>query len=256
MEKPVTLIIGLGHTVGEAIAFRFAENGHSVLAVDPKQATLDDLTKTVGERVVTHHGPIHTRLGLRNALAAALETYGRIDNVICTPGLPETDRLSDLDIDDFEDLLLEAVSGAVKTLQVFSEEMATHKIEPDNAAGRARQVGSFTFVLSLGARMVQPGWFSESVTQHAVLGVVRAAALELAASEIRVNAVVALRPRAEGREPWLKERTPSGRTALTEEIAEAAFFLASPSSAIITGEALTLDGGRHYLSGLVERDLD
>ncbi len=256
MEKPVTLIIGLGQTVGDAVARRFIEDHQNVLAVDPDQCLLDELHKTAGDKVTLHHGAIHTRLGLRNALAATLETHGHVDNVICIPVLPGADTALDLDMEDFEGLLMQTVRAAVQTLRVFSTEMAEHREDPSNAADRVRQAGTFTFVLSLGAAMSQPGWFSESVTQHAVLGVVKAGALELAAQNIRVNAIIALRPRAEGREPWLKERTPAGRPALAEEIAETALFLANPASAIITGQAIVLDGGRRQLSGLIERSED
>lgn len=253
MEKPVTVIIGLGQTVGDAIARRFIDDGHEVLAVDPDQVLLDEIRKTVGEKIELHHGPIHTRLGLRNGLAAALETYGRINNVVCIPELPEPDTLSELSMEAFELNLMKTVRGSVQALRVFSEQMAEQREDPINAVDRSRQSGSFTFVLSLGATMSQPGWFSESVTQHAVLGVVQAAALELAEKDVRVNAIVSLRPRAEGREPWLKERTPTGRPALAEEIAETAYFLANPASAIITGESIILDGGRGRLSGLIQR---
>ena len=43
MDKPVTLIIGLGKTVGESVARRFLDEGHAVLAVDPDTAALDEL---------------------------------------------------------------------------------------------------------------------------------------------------------------------------------------------------------------------
>jgi len=256
MEKPVTLIIGLGQTVGEAIAQRFAEGGHAILAVDPSQALLDDLAKTVDVPVATHHGPTHTQLGIRNAMAAALEAYGRIDNVVCTPKLPQADALLDLEMDDFEEAVLESISGAVKALRIFAKEMISNAEEPESAADRNRQSGSFTFVLSLNALLTESGWFTESVTQNALLGVVRSASIELAPHNIRVNAITALRPRAEKRETWLKARTPAGRTALAEEIGEAAFFLASASTAIMTGEALTLDGGRRNLSGLMPEEAD
>jgi NAD(P)-dependent dehydrogenase (short-subunit alcohol dehydrogenase family) len=254
MEKPVTLIIGLGQTVGEAIARRLLDDHHNVVAVGPDQRLLDDMQKTTGDKVTLHHGATNTLLGLRNALAMTLETHGHIDNVICIPSLPEEDRLADLDMEQFNRLLLDTVGAAAQSLRVFSTEMAAQREDPSNAVDRARQAGSFTFVLSLGAVMSQPGWFSESVTQHAVLGVVKAGALELAEDDIRVNAIVALRPRAEGREPWLRERTPFGRPALAEEIAETALFLTNPASAIITGEAIVLDGGRRQLSGLFSRD--
>ncbi|MEL7130713.1 MAG: SDR family oxidoreductase, partial [Pseudomonadota bacterium] len=53
-------------------------------------------------------------------------------------------------------------------------------------------------------------------------------------------------------ENWLKQRTPLKRAALADEIAEAAAYLASPRSAIVTGETLTLDGGRRQLGGVLE----
>ena len=253
MEKPVTLIIGHGQTVGEALVLRFLDEGHAVLAVDPDAAALDNVRKTSGEKVELHHGAVHTRLGFRNALAASLETYGQVNNVILVPELPEPDTLLGLDMEDFETILMKTVRASVQGIRVFSKVMKEQVQDPGNAAERRRQAGTFTFVLSLGATMAQPGWFSESVTQHAVLAVIKSAALELAADQIRVNAVVALRPRAEGREPWLRDRTPVGRSAIAEEIAETAMFLSSPASSIITGEAIILDGGRSHLSGLVER---
>lgn len=256
MDKPVTLIIGLGQTVGDAVARRFLEEGHAVLAVDPDASLLEELRKTTGDKIAYHHGATHTKLGLRNAMAAALESYSFVDNVVCIPPLPEADRLMDLDMEDFESVLMKTARGAVQTLRVFTPELIAERPETENAAERTRQTGTFTFVLSLGASMAQPGWFSESVSQHAIMGIVKAAAIELAPEAVRVNAVIALRPRAEGREPWLKDRTPMGRPSLAEEIAETATFLASPNSAIITGEAITLDGGRRFLSGLIVSEDD
>lgn len=256
MYKPVTLIIGLGKTVGESVARRFLDEGHAVLAVDPDTAALDELRKTTGDKIAYHHGATHTKLGLRNAMAAALETYNFVDNVVCIPPLPESDRLLELDMEDFESVLMKTVRGAVQTLRVFTPEMIAERPVIENAADRSRQTGTFTFVLSLGARMSQPGWFSESASQHAILGIVKAAAIELADEAVRVNAIIALRPRAEGREPWLKDRTPLGRPSMAEEIAETAAFLSNPNSAIITGEAITLDGGRGLLSGLIVREDD
>ena len=256
MQKPVTVIVGLGKTVGEAVALRFLEEGHDLIAVDADAALLKQLERATGEKVVCHHGPTHTLLGLRNALASALETYHFVDNVICIPPLPEPDKLLNLEMGEFEKVLMYTVRGAVQALRVFSPELINERTDPENAATRSRQTGTFTFVLSLGAVLSQPGWFSESVTQHAIIGIVKSAAIELADEGIRVNAVIALRPRAERRDPWLKSRTPMGRPALAEEIAETAAFLANPGSAIITGEAITLDGGRRWLSGVVNRDED
>ena len=109
-----------------------------------------------------------------------------------------------------------------------------------------------TFVLSLSAQQVSEGDFADAVMQHAILGVVRAGAVDLASKGIRVNAICALRPRAESEDPWLRKRTPLGRASLADEIAEAALYLSSPKSAIITGETLVMDGGRSRLSGIID----
>ena len=203
MDKPVTLIIGLGQTVGDAIVRRFLDEGHAVLAVDPDADLLDELKKTTGDKIAYHHGAVHSKLGLRNAMAAALESYNFVDNVVLIPPLPEPDQLLGLDMEDFETVLMKTARGAVQALRVFAPELIAELPETENAADRSRQTGTFTFVLSLGAKMAQPGWFSEVVSQHAILGIVKAAAIELAEEAVRVNAIVALRPRAEGREPWL-----------------------------------------------------
>jgi NAD(P)-dependent dehydrogenase (short-subunit alcohol dehydrogenase family) len=80
----------------------------------------------------------------------------------------------------------------------------------------------------------------------------KAGALELAEHAIRVNAVVAIRPREERSETWTARRVPLGRAALADEIAEAARYIASPQAAYLTGQSLILDGGRSTLSGLLD----
>ena len=63
MDKPVTLIIGLGQTVGDAIVRRFLDEGHAVLAVDPDADLLDELKKTTGDKLAYQNGADHYKLG-------------------------------------------------------------------------------------------------------------------------------------------------------------------------------------------------
>jgi len=89
--------------------------------------------------------------------------------------------------------------------------------------------------------------------KHGVVGLTKAAALEYAASNIRVNAIApgatrtdmiarwfAAEPQTEGR---LNAMTPMGRMARPEEIAEAALWLLSDSASYVTGVTLPVDGG-------------
>lgn len=252
MAAPVTTILGLGREVGGAIARRFDESGHKLMIADPDAGRLEKLTTKLTAGAATHHGDLHTKLGLRNCLAATLEAFGRVDNILLIPPIPEPDTLSEMEMDRFDKSLAKTTRGAVLALRIFSQHFVEQQEEPASGLERARQHGTFTFVLNLSGRVSNPGQFSASVTQTAMLGVMRAGALELAQSRVRCNAITALRPRAESDEPWIKTRTPLGRAALGDEIADAALYLTSPQAAIITGETLTLDGGRLALGGQLE----
>ena len=163
--------------------------------------------------------------------------------------------LTGLGIDEFDKLHMRAVRGAVMTLQLFEKHIDKRVEEAGETMERKAQMGSVTFILSLSANQMNHGDFGDAVVQHAILGVMRAGAVELSPKGIRANAICALRPRAETTDAkWLRKRTPWGRAAQADEIADAALFLSKPSSAIITGETLVMDGDRARLSGILETD--
>ena len=68
MTEPVTVILGLGHEVGDALARRFSERGHSVVAADPRAERLERARNAVPEEVLLHHGDLHTHLGFAECL--------------------------------------------------------------------------------------------------------------------------------------------------------------------------------------------
>jgi NAD(P)-dependent dehydrogenase (short-subunit alcohol dehydrogenase family) len=252
VASPVTAILGLGREVGDAVARRFHELGHNVLAADSSGDRLLTAQNAMPEKVLLHLGDLHTKLGLRNAVAAAVEGFGRIDNLVIIPSIEDPDTIHDFSQERFDKALAKTVRGAAQSLKVFAERIAEQADLPTAGAERIRQRGTVTFVLSYSAVSTMPGRFTESVTQAGVLGVVRAGSLDLAEAGIRVNAIVAIRPREEKMETWTAKRTPLGRAALADEIADAAAFLASPEAAIITGEMLRLDGGRSGLAGILD----
>lgn len=252
MAAPVTAIIGLGREVGTAIARRFDKAGHKLMVADIDAERLDKVIGDLSEKTAKHLGDLHTVLGLRNCLAATLEAHGRVDHVVCVPPISQPASLTDLEMERFDKSFARTTRGAILTMRIFAEQFRSQENEPGIGVDRVRQNGTITFILSLSGDQANPGQFTAAVTQNALQGVMRAGAIELAANKVRCNAIAALRPRAETAEPWLKSRTPLGRAALADEIADAALYLASPESAIITGETLTLDGGRSALSGILE----
>tara|TARA_B100000749_G_scaffold54548_2_gene39741 strand:- start:34 stop:585 length:552 start_codon:yes stop_codon:yes gene_type:complete len=182
----------------------------------------------------------------------AVEAFGRVDNLVVIPDIEAADSLDEFDQDKFDKAVAKATRGAALALRVFSERIAEQEDLPEAAVERIRQKGTVTFVLSYSAVATMPGRFTETITQSAVLGVIKAGAVELADRQIRVNGIVAIRPREERIENWTTRRTPWGRAAIADEIADAARYLSSPDAAIITGELLKLDGGRSSLAGVLD----
>jgi NAD(P)-dependent dehydrogenase (short-subunit alcohol dehydrogenase family) len=252
MGEPVTLVLGLGREVGDAIARCFQEAGHKVLIADPSEDRIEEARDGVDGEVATYHGELHSRLGLRNAVTAAVESFGRIDNAVIVPEIEEGDHLIDFAQEKFEKALARSARGAAMALRVITERLLEQEDLPQAGVERIPQKGTVTFVLSYAAIASLPGHFTESVAQAAILGVVRAGALELAEHAIRVNAIIAIRPREEKSETWTVRRVPLGRAALADEIAEAARYIASPQAAYFTGQSLVLDGGRSTLSGVLD----
>lgn len=252
MLAPTTLILGLGRDVGTACARYFQEHGHNIVLASPDETALQRSSEELRDNTVTHHGNLHSMMGMRNALNAAFEAYQRVDNLVIIPAVPKPVSLMDIKIEEFDETTIRDARAATLALYLFAKELKEQAPLVSDGPERMRQSGTVTFVLSMSARLASPGRFAESISQAAIEAVVQAGAVELAEARIRVNAISAIRPRAEDDEPWLKVRTPLGRAALADEIAEAVGFLASPGAAIITGETLIMDGGRLQLGGTLD----
>ena len=255
MADTVTAILGLGRSVGIGLARRFSDADHHVLICDSSQRRVDAAREQLPDSVGVLQSPIDTEIGIRNALSATIEAYDRIDNLIVIPAIPEADTLLGLETPVIEKRISLAINAAVLSMKLCAERMQEFESIPGTSTERTRQKGAIVFVLSTTALSASPGQFSESITQSAILAGMRAGAVELAASQIRVNAISAIRPSAEDNEDWLRTRTPLGRAALVDEIADAAIYLSSPEAAIITGACLNLDGGRNVLNGVVASEI-
>lgn len=245
--------MGLGRDVGLACARRLSEVGHEVLVGDEKADLIETIERDYQGKIHAYHGDLASKLGIRNCLAAAEEQFGRLNNLVVVPQISERASLSSLELGTLDKEMKSTVRASVLALKLFYEALMEQTDEDPAAAPESRrQKATITFILSAVSHQAQPGRFLESISQNAVAGLIRAAAVELAEDRIRCNGIASLRPRAQDDEPWLKKRTPLKRAALADEIAEALLYLVSPDAAIVTGQILTLDGGRSILSGTLE----
>ncbi len=255
VASPRTLvIIGGAKRIGEHCANAFTKDGWNVFLADTDAKALAAIKDDLKDKVDTlAPSCISTNMGLNNILSGAMSAFGRVDTVCHIPKLPAAKRFSDTKLDEFEEKIIAPARSISAAIRLFSDQMVRQmeNMEPTEAKTANP---SFIQVFGLGALYGDPGTYSQHVAQSMALAAAKATTIDLAALRIRTNAIIAVRPRAENEEPWLKKRTPLGRHSYAEEISAAALFLANEGGANMTGQSIILDGGRSMLNGIYDLD--
>jgi NAD(P)-dependent dehydrogenase (short-subunit alcohol dehydrogenase family) len=183
-----------------------------------------------------------------DAFARAAGDLGGLDVVVAAAGIvPTWSGVESLDLDEWDDVFQVNVRGVAATIK--------------HAARHIADGGSIVAIASLNAWRGDGNLTSYAASKHAVLGIVRSAALDLGARGIRVNAVApgpiateALLARIRRRESEgglavadalarAAGQTALGRIATVDDVASATLFLASELAAGVTGQLLPVDGG-------------
>jgi NAD(P)-dependent dehydrogenase (short-subunit alcohol dehydrogenase family) len=239
------LVTGGARGIGAAVAHRLAAAGARGVVVD-LQDGLDAAALPDGWSAA----PIDVtdEASVAAAVAGAVETLGGLDAVVAAAGVvPSWTSTAETDLDDFDRVLAVNARGVAATLK--------------HAAPHLGVGASVVAVASLNSWRGDANLTSYAASKHAVLGIVRSAALSLGPAGVRVNAVApgpiateALRARMAARAETTGlsvdeavaaagRGTALDRIATEDEVAGAVLFLLSDLAGGVTGHLLPVDGG-------------
>lgn len=242
-DRRVVLITGAGSGMGAACARRFATEGDALFLFDIRSdalALVADSLAGSDDRVATFPGDVSTQQDVADAISACLERFGGLDVLVNAAGILEPTRFFDLSVEEWRRMLDVNLTGAFLVTQTAARPMR------DRGWGRIVHFSS-----TAGKTVSTLGGSHYTVTKHGLLGLVRAAAKELAQFGITVNAVcpglidtemVRATISAQRRERYA-EGFPIARLGRPEEVAELVSYLAGEGAGYITGAAFDINGG-------------
>jgi len=247
------VVTGAANGVGLAIARHFADKGVNVMFADMDEGRLkDELGGDMESGNMRYFAcDLREKLSVANLLSATIDAFDRVD--ILVNGSRQMVASDPLDPED--DALEKLIRQNLTTSYRLSQQFARRMIQQAEKDGQDEgPVGSIINLSSIAARRTQPELLAYSVSVAAVDQLTRSLAVALAPHRIRVNGVAfgsvmsaslqgALKAHEEYRDSIIGH-TPLARIAGAGELAEVAQFLASDGAGFMTGQILTVDGGR------------
>lgn len=243
----VVLISGAAGGIGSAAARRFAADGARVAVTDRAEAPLSELAAELGGLAVPADGT--TREAIAGVVGAVVEELGRIDAVVAAQGA----TIPGLAGPKGDDAWLRGLEVNLGGAYYLTTECMPHLVESE---------GSIVAIASLAAIFSgPPGTIGYTAAKTGVVGLVRYLAREFGPKGVRANAIcpgwVRTALAEDGMVYWAKREgvtpedayravtrhVPLRRVSEPEDIASVCAFLTSSDAGMITGQAITVDGG-------------
>ena len=247
MNNPVVLVTGGLSGIGRAAAVAFAKKGAKVVVAgrrdDAGKALAKEL-RSLGSEAEFINADVRKEEDVRALVDKTIARFGRLDVAVNNAGTEgKGGRITEQSAESYAATFDTNVLGVVLSMK--------HEV-------RAMQVQGSGNIINISSTYGHEGAAGASIyvgAKHAVEGITKSVALELAKSGIRVNAIApgptdtGMLTRFTGtleNKAALVTTVPMGRLGLPEELANAIVFVASDEASFITGHVLNVDGGKTH----------
>ena len=245
MSNPVVLITGALTGIGRATAVAFAKDGAKLVVSGRHEDTGQELAtelRKLGAEVEFLRADVRRDDDVRELVDRTVARYGRLDIAVNNAGTegkpgPVTEQTAETYAATFETNVLGMILSLKHEVRVMRKQGSGSIINISSTYGHEGAAGASVYAGS----------------KHAVEGITRSVAREIAKSGIRVNGVApgptdtGMLTRFTGtpeNKSALAASVPMGRLGLSEEVAQAIVFIASHEASFITGHILHVDGGK------------
>ena len=237
LDGKLALVTGAGRGIGRACALTLAQAGARVISVARTQTDLDDLAnESPSEQIETWCEDVTTE-----KFFDRIETLNKLDILVNNAGMNKPQPFIEVSDENLEQMV------ALNIVSMFRAARSSARVML--AAGNG---GSIINMSSQMGHVGSPGRSVYCMTKHAIEGLTKAMAVELAAKQIRVNSVAPtfidtplVRPMLEDEKfrEFVESSIPMGKVGQVKDVAAAVLFLASSAAALVTGDSLKVDGG-------------
>jgi 3-oxoacyl-[acyl-carrier protein] reductase len=241
LENQIAVVTGAGRGIGRAIALKFAAEGADVVCVSRTAENSEKVAaevRALGRKAWAHAVDVADAAAVNAAAEKILADCGKVDILVNNAGVTRDGLLMRMSDADWDAVLDTNLKGAFLVTKAFTRAFVKQR------SGRIINVASVIGLIG------NAGQANYAASKAGLIGFTQSVARELGSRHITANALApgfietdmtaALTPELKAE---LQKKIPLNSFGQTEDIANAALFLASPGARYVTGQVLTVDGG-------------
>ncbi len=242
LENKIAIVTGASQGIGKTVSELFSKSGAHVVCIARNEEKIKNLANTIaknGHSASYNTCDISDDELIQNTFKSIINDYGKIDILINNAGITRDSLVLRMKNNQWDDVLNTNLKGAF---------YATRSVLKSMMKNRYGRIINITSIVGLQGNSGQSNY---SASKAGLIGFSQSVAKEVASRGITINCIAPgwietemTNDLSQNIKSKIIESIPVGKTGTTEDIAYTALFLASKESKYITGQTITVDGGR------------